>query len=142
MSNCPIRLISEPHIEDTETGECYDLHGKDNLMYIVELWNKIIDENRQLKFDLKYWQTLAQSLEKGNNIGEFEMMDKEITIDLNELDINIQKEIIFKSDLNKWIEKKINFYDGIIKISDGYNHVNAKGHLDMLIRLKEWIKQR
>lgn len=45
--------ISEPHIEDTETGECYDLHGKDNLMYIVELWNKIVDENRQLKQRIK-----------------------------------------------------------------------------------------
>ena len=41
--------ISEPHIEDTETGECYDLHGKDNLIYIVELWNKIADENKELK---------------------------------------------------------------------------------------------
>ena len=43
--------ISEPHIEDTETGECYDLCGKDNLEYIVELWNKIVDENKQLKFE-------------------------------------------------------------------------------------------
>ena len=41
--------ISEPHIEDTETGECYDLHGKDNLIYIVELWNKIAEENEELK---------------------------------------------------------------------------------------------
>ena len=41
--------ISEPHIEDVETGECYDLCGKDNLEYIVELWNKIVDENERLK---------------------------------------------------------------------------------------------
>ena len=76
--------ISEPHIEDTETGECYDLSGKDNLIYLVELWNTRVDENKRLKSDLKYWKTLAQSLLKGNNIGEFEMMDKEVTIDLNE----------------------------------------------------------
>ena len=104
--------------------------------------NKLYDENEELKSDLKYWYIVAQSLAKGNNIGEFEMRDKEVTVDLNELDINIQKEIIFKSDLNKWIEKKMDYYEGIIEKTDGCNYVNAKGHLDMLVVLKEWIKQR
>ena len=102
--------------------------------------NRLAEENEQLKSDLRYWRTLAESLAKGNNIGEFEMMDKEVTVDLNELDINIKKEIILKSDLNKWIEKKMDYYERIIEKTDGYNNVSAKGHLDMLIMLKEWIK--
>ena len=109
---------------------------------LVDLLNDLSEENEQLKSDLGYWRTLAQSLVKGNNIGKVEMMDKEVTIDLNELEINIQKEIIFKSDLNKWIEKKMDYYEGIIEKTDGCNNVAAKGHLDMLIMLKEWIKQR
>lgn len=67
---------------------------------------------------------------------------EEVTIDLNELDIDIKNEIIFKSDLNAWIEKKMIYYEKIIEETDGYNNVNAKGHLDMLIRLKEWVEQR
>lgn len=118
------------------------IDGKDELLELAEYVDRLQEENEQLKSDLGYWRTLAQSLAKGNNIGKFEMMDKEVTIDLNELDINIQKEIIFKSDLNKWIEKKMDYYEGIIEKTDGCNNVDAKGHLDMLIMLKEWIKQR
>lgn len=103
---------------------------------------KLKKENEQLKSDVLYWRTLAQNLAKGNKIGEFEMMDKEVTVDLNELDINIQKEIIFKSDLNKWIESKMSYYQRMMEKTDGSNYVNAKGHLDMLIMLKEWLEQR
>lgn len=57
--------ISEPHIEDVETGECYDLHGKDNLMYIVKLWNELVDKNIQSEEDLDYYKTKCVSLETG-----------------------------------------------------------------------------
>lgn len=55
--------ISEPHIEDTETGECYDLCGKDNLEYIVELWNKRVEENKQLKKENQELKLLVQDWE-------------------------------------------------------------------------------
>lgn len=142
-------MLNALHEENEQLKKILGFLKNDNANDIVEVLNlqqtriwELNRENGQLKSNLKYWQTLAQSLAKGNNIGRFEMMDKEVTIDLNELDINIQKEIIFKSDLNKWIEKKMGFYEELMNISDGYNYVNAKGHLDMLIKLKEWIKQR
>lgn len=67
---------------------------------------------------------------------------KEVTIDLNELNIDIEKEIIFKSDLNAWIERKMNYYQRMMEKTDGCNYVFARGHLDMLIRVKEWLEQR
>ena len=70
------------------------------------------------------------------------MTEKEVTVDLNELNIDIKQEIIFKSDLNAWIEKKMIYYERMMEETDGYNNVYAKGHLDMLIRLKEWLEQR
>ena len=75
---------------------------------------------------------------------EMNLMTKkeEVTIDLNELDIDIKNEIIFKSDLNTWIERKMIYYESMMEKTDGYNNVYAKGHLDMLIRLKEWLEQR
>lgn len=33
---------------------------------------KLKEENEQLKSDLRYWQTLAQSLAKKNNVGDVE----------------------------------------------------------------------
>ena len=38
-----------------------------------EKWEEEIQkENEQLKSDLRYWRTLAQSLAKKNNVGDFE----------------------------------------------------------------------
>ena len=111
------------------------------LKELVDLLNELHEENSMLKESIQRFihenDILREQL--GVDLG---MMDKEVTVDLNELDINIQKEIIFKSDLNKWIEKKMDYYEKIIEKTDGYNNVSAKGHLDMLIGLKEWIKQR
>ena len=68
------------------------------------------------------------------------MIEKEVTIDLNELNIDIKKEIILKSDLNKWIKSKMSYYQRMMEKTDGYNYVSARGHLDMLIMLKEWLE--
>lgn len=62
------------------------------------------------------------------------MTEKEVTIDLNE--------IIFKSDLNAWIERKMSYYENMMEKTNGYNNVSARGHLSMLIMLKEWLEQR
>ena len=39
---------SEPHIENIETGECYDLDS-DNFSYIVKVMNELSNENEKLK---------------------------------------------------------------------------------------------
>ena len=39
---------SEPHIENIETGECYDLNS-DNFSYIVKIMNDLSNENEQLR---------------------------------------------------------------------------------------------
>lgn len=39
---------------------------------IRDTLNELYNENEQLKSDLRYWRTLAQSLEKKNNVGDFE----------------------------------------------------------------------
>ena len=39
---------SEPHIENIETGECYDLDS-DNFSYIVKVMNDLSNENKKLK---------------------------------------------------------------------------------------------
>ena len=39
---------NEPYIENTETGECYDLDS-DNFSYIVKIMNDLSNENEKLK---------------------------------------------------------------------------------------------
>ena len=63
----------------------------------------------------------------------------EITIDLNELDIDISKEFILISTLKQYINSKIDYYEELLAKTDGYNHVSVAAHLDMLIQLKEWL---
>lgn len=41
-------IKSEPHIENTETSECYDLDS-DNFSYIVKIMNDLSNENEKLK---------------------------------------------------------------------------------------------
>ena len=43
---------NEPYIENTETGECYDLDS-DNFSYIVKVMNDLSNENRQLKHEIE-----------------------------------------------------------------------------------------
>ena len=92
----------------------------DLLVEYFEDCDALIKENEQLKSNLGYWRTLAKNLAKESNAVKVGMMD----------------------NLNKWIEKKMDYYERIIEKTEGSNYVNAKGHLDMLIVLKEWIKQR
>lgn len=42
--------------------------------------------------------------------------------------------------LMEWILSKMSYYEKIIDNTDGYNNVSAKGHLDMLIKLKKFIE--
>ena len=93
--------ISEPHIEDTETGECYDLCGKDNLEYIVELWNKRVDENRQLKKENQELELLVQ---------DWEALDEEKDEELNKQNQALKK---LKKE-NEQLKK------GMIKVVDRY----------------------
>ena len=92
----------------------------DLLVEYFEDCDALIKENEQLKSNLGYWRTLAKNLAKENNVVKVGMMD----------------------NLNKWIEKKMDYYERIIEKTEGSNYVNARGHLDMLIVLKEWIEQR
>lgn len=62
----------------------------------------------------------------------------EITIDLSELDLDFSKNL--KSVLMEWILSEMIYYEELIDKTDGYNNVSAKGHLDMLIKLKEFIE--
>ena len=102
--------ISEPHIEDTETGECYDLHGKDNLTYIVELWNKLADKNIQLEEDLDYYKTKCASLESGmfnlereNN--QLKSVIKEVTKLLSD-EVDLFSDKATEHDINAYMELK------------------------------------
>lgn len=52
---------SEPHIENIETGECYDLDS-DNFSYIVKIMNDLSNENERL-------QTHLSQLTKNNREG-------------------------------------------------------------------------
>lgn len=76
--------------------------------------------------------------ENANRVGKLKKENEQLRSDLE----NIQKEIILESDLNKWIEKRMDYYEKMMEKTEGSNYVNARGHLDMLIMLKEWIKQR
>ena len=76
--------------------------------------------------------------ENANRVKKLKKENEQLRSDLE----NIQKETIFKSDLNKWIEKRMGYYERMMEKTEGSNYVNARGHLDMLIMLKEWIEQR
>ena len=102
--------ISEPHIEDTETGECYDLHGKDNLTYIVELWNKLVDKNIQSEEDLDYYKAKCASLETGifNLERENEQLKstiKKVTELLSD-EVDLFSEKAIECDINAYMELK------------------------------------
>ena len=45
---------------------------KKNWKTVCDKLNEVADENEQLKSNLRYWRTLAQSLAKKNNVGDFE----------------------------------------------------------------------
>ena len=62
----------------------------------------------------------------------------EITINLSELDLDFSKNL--KSVLMEWILSEMVYYEELIDKTDGYNNVSAKGHLDMLIKLKDFIE--
>lgn len=64
----------------------------------------------------------------------------EIVIDLTKLDLDFSKILIQKSVLMEWILSKMIYYEKLIDKTDGYNNVSAKGHLDMLIKIKEFIE--
>lgn len=76
--------------------------------------------------------------ENANRVKKLKKENEQLRSDLK----NIQKEIVLKSDLNKWIEKKMDYYEEMMEKTEGSNYTGARGHLDMLIVLKEWIKQR
>ena len=59
---------SEPHIENIETGECYDLDS-DNFSYIVKVMNDLSNENKKLKQEN---ERLVQSLFFANNQEKWE----------------------------------------------------------------------
>lgn len=39
-----------------------------------------------------------------------------------------------------WINSKMIYYEELIEKTEGFNNVSAKGHLDMLIKLKKFIE--
>jgi hypothetical protein len=45
-----------------------------------------------------------------------------------------------KNVLMEWILSKMSYYEELVNKTDGYNNVSAKGHLDMLIKLKKFIE--
>lgn len=106
----------------------------------------------------KYWRTLSDILDdfkkaeeqlqrESRTYGDFRMTDKgvtsadEITIDLTKLDLDFSKNLIQKRELMEWILSKMIYYEKIIDNTDGYDNVSAKGHLDMLIKLKEFVEE-
>lgn len=64
--------LSKPNGAYLIDGDRPYAHWIDDDDKIVDLLNGLADENEHLKSDLKYWQTLAQSLAKKNNVGDFE----------------------------------------------------------------------
>ena len=58
------------YVVDNGEDTIYDLSSKgvvlENFMDIEEMLNSLYVENMQLKSDLEYWRTLAQSLMKKN----------------------------------------------------------------------------
>lgn len=63
------------YVVDNGEDTIYDLSSTgvvlENFMDIEEMLNSLYVENEQLKSDLMYWRTLAQSLMKKNNVGGF-----------------------------------------------------------------------
>lgn len=98
-----------------------------------EIFNGLHEENEELRHKLS-----QQEMEYVTTAYKQAEENEQLRSDLK----SIQKEAISNSDLNKWIEKKMDHYERIMKKTEGSNYVNARGHLDMLIMLKEWIKQR
>lgn len=66
----------------------------------------------------------------------------EITINLNELDIDIRKELVSISALKEYINSQMDYYEELRSKTDGSNYTNAMGHLDMLIKLKDWLRSQ
>lgn len=98
-----------------------------------KIFNGLHEENKELRHKLS-----QQEMEYARTAYKQAEENEQLRSDLK----SIQKETILKSDLNKWIEKKMDYYERMIETTEGSNYTNARGHLDMLIMLKKWIKQR
>lgn len=132
--------------------------GKNRLSpsQVIDLLNDLYEENQALKSDRaryeeecrldvfkELFEQNEQLLKQLQSILKLTKKIEDYTYDIKLIgDMGMTKKEEVTIDLNAWIKKKMSYYEDIMEKTDGYNNVNAKGHLDMLIRLKEWLEQR
>jgi len=143
-------LVQDNTIKVNEFGYREDLTGEDEYRGLhqelteeetVKLLNKLNDENIQLKNKLKFLNELNEPY--GVIIGEnirLKQENKKLKDKIKKSDLHFSKNFIQKSVLTEWILSKMSYYEELVDKTDGYNNVSAKGHLDMLIKLKKFIE--
>ena len=131
-------IKNEPYIENTETGECYDLDS-DNFSYIVKIMNDLSNENKKLKQEneqleqkvnfYKDFQKDARELEKEN---------EKLKQSINEIIELLSEEVDLFSD--KATEHDINAYVELNELDNKdafYMATATKKAIKMLKELKE-----